>query len=88
MIEQIKVNAELILTLTSKADWVRRIPDHLPKKTRGGETFIWIDSKGNTLECGRDFSAAEKLESYPVKIYRPVCVDDALTNLNQQPATS
>ena len=68
--EKITVNAEFLFELSSKQDWVNRVPRILPKKTRGAEQWIWIDINGNVFECGADFSAAEKQETYPCKVYR------------------
>ena len=46
------------------------MPEILPEKIRGGETWIWVDKNGNVFECGADFIAAEKEETYPCKVYR------------------
>ena len=66
--EKITCNGELIITLENKQDWVNRIPEELPEK-RKAEQRIWIDKNGNCLAIGEDFSAAENVESYPVKVY-------------------
>lgn len=66
--EKVICNGELIITLESKQDWVNRIPDELPEK-RMAEQRIWIDKNGNCMAIGEDFSAAEKMHSYPVKVY-------------------
>lgn len=58
--KQIIVNGELILELKSKQDWINKVPNQLPKKSRGAEQY----------ECGADFSAAEKQSSYPCKVYK------------------
>lgn len=68
---------ELILTLESKNDWIKRVPNHLPEKKYYNEQFIWIDANGNTLIMGEDFEAAERMASYPVKVYRHIRVSDA-----------
>lgn len=68
-IEKISVNAELIITLYSKNDWIKKCPNHLPEKSRV-EIWLWIDINGNCLTIGEDFMAAEKQNSYPVKVYR------------------
>jgi len=68
--EQITVNGELLFELESKQDWVKWVPSILPKKTRGCEQWIWVDKNGNVFECGADFMAAEKTETYPCKVYR------------------
>jgi len=70
-------NGELILTLESKNDWIRKVPNHLPEKNYHNEQFIWIDANGNTLVMGEDFAAAEKLQTYPVKVYRHIRVSQA-----------
>lgn len=67
---QIIVNGELILELKSKQDWINKVPNQLPKKSRGAEQYLWVDKNGNVFECGADFSAAEKQSSYPCKVYK------------------
>ena len=76
-------NAELILTLESKNDWIKRVPNHLPEKKYYNEQFIWIDANGNTLVMGEDFEAAERMASYPVKVYRHIRVSDAEKTVKQ-----
>ena len=66
--EKVKYNAELILTLNSKQEWVNRIPDELPEK-RKAEQRVWLDANDNCLAIGEDFSAAELVNSYPVRVY-------------------
>jgi len=66
----ILLNAELILELHTKNQWINRVPDCLPEKRYFKEEFLFIDSHGNKMHCGGDFSAAEKLDSYPVRVYR------------------
>ena len=68
--EKITVNGEFLFELASKQDWVNKVPRILPKKTRGGEQWIWVDTQGNVFECGADFAAAERLATYPCRIYR------------------
>lgn len=68
--EKITVNGELLFELESKQAWINRVPGILPNKTRGAERWLWIDKNGNVFECGADFMAAEKIESYPCKVYR------------------
>jgi len=67
---KIEVNGELLFELKSKQDWVNRVPRILPDKTRGTEQWVWVDKNGNIFECGSDFMAAEKSETYPCKVYR------------------
>jgi hypothetical protein len=66
--EKVTFNAELVLTLKSKQDWVNRMPGYLPEK-RHAEQLIWLDRYGNCLTIGEDFSAAQVQDSYPVKVY-------------------
>jgi hypothetical protein len=68
--EKITVNAEFLFELQSKQQWVSRVPRCLPEKTRGAEQWIWVDKNGNTFEIGADFYTAEKMDSYPCKVYR------------------
>ena len=68
--ETIKVKGELLFELKNKQQWIDKVPEILPEKTRGGEQWIWIDKNGNVFECGADFSAAERVNTYPCKVYR------------------
>lgn len=68
--EKITVNAELLFVLENKQQWINKVPGILPCKIRAGEEWIWVDKNGNTFECGADFSAAEKSNSFPCKVYR------------------
>jgi glutathionyl-hydroquinone reductase len=72
--EKIILNAEFLFELANKQQWINRVPQILPEKIRGGETWVWMDINGNVFECGADFSEAEKLETYPCKVYRLVNV--------------
>lgn len=76
--EKIIVNCEFLFQLDSKDQWVQRVPQILPKKTRSGETLIWLDKNGNVFECGSDFIEAEKIESYPCKVYRTISVSSSI----------
>lgn len=64
------VSVTLLLTLTSKADWIRKCPSCLPDKERFEEKFLFVDKEGNVLENGGDFMDAQDLGLYPVKVYR------------------
>ncbi len=66
----IEIEAEVILTLESKSDWISKCPERLPHNKRPGENYLFLDKNGNVLERGADFMAAEKLDTYPVKVYR------------------
>jgi hypothetical protein len=81
LIEKPSFNGELILTLESKSDWIRKVPNHLPEKNYYNEHFIWIDANGNTLSMGIDFALAEEMNSYPVKVYRHIRVKQAYERL-------
>lgn len=70
MKEKITVNAEFLFELPNKNAWVNRVPECLPEKTRAGETWIWLDKNGDVFEIGRDFIEADKLNTYPCKVYR------------------
>lgn len=74
---EIKVKAELLFTLESKQDWIRRVPECMPKKTRPAEKWVWLDKNGNNFEIGLDFNAAEKAETYPCNVYRLISVSEA-----------
>lgn len=75
---KITFNGELLLTLDSKQDWINKVPRHLPLKKYYKEEFLWLDKNGNHLVIGEDFQAAEKMQSYPVKVYRLQRVADAV----------
>ena len=75
--EEIKIKVRHIVTLGSKSEWIEQIPKLLPKKNVGDE-FIFIDPHGHTLTCGADFSAAEKLNYFPVKVYWVIRTSNAL----------
>ena len=68
--EKITVKGELLFELESKQQWINRVPQILPEKTRGGEQWIWVDKNGNVFECGLDFTIADKEATYPCKVYR------------------
>jgi len=68
--ENITVKGELLFELESKQQWINRVPQILPEKTRGGEQWIWVDKNGNVFECGLDFKIAEEEATYPCKVYR------------------
>ena len=78
--EKITINAELVLTLASKREWVNRVPHCLPEKTRAGEKLIWVDVNGDVFESGSDFEAAEQKATYPCKVYRPRNVNSEMLN--------
>lgn len=72
----IQVQAEPLFELASKQDWVNKVPGILPDKKRREEKWIWIDKNGNSLEIGLDFMVAEELQTYPVKVYRLIQVQE------------
>lgn len=76
--ETIQIKAKLLFVLENKQQWINRVPQILPPKTRPSEKWIWIDKNGNVFEVGADFIAAEKIESYPCKVYRPLSVNEAM----------
>lgn len=75
--EKITVNGELLIVLHNKNEWIKNIPNKLPKKRHKNETFLWVDINGNTFEMGIDFTAAEKNATYPCKVYRLQRVSEA-----------
>lgn len=80
--ENIKINAELIITLTSKNDWINRIPRCLPEKQYYKEEFLWVDSDGNKMVQDSDFMAAEVMCTYPVKVYRFITASQEVERQN------
>jgi len=85
LLEELKpsFNGELLLTLESESDWVRKVPRCLPEKTKA-QLLIWIDANNNCLTIGEDFAAAEEMNSYPVRVYRLTRVTEALENSKNQ----
>ncbi|MFA6400908.1 MAG: hypothetical protein WCX31_04675 [Salinivirgaceae bacterium] len=81
--EKISVNAEFLFKLSSKKEWINRVPDILPEKTTKAEEWIWIDKNGNSMIIGEDFQAAQDMDSYPVKVYRKIRTAEAFKNINQ-----
>lgn len=75
--ETIQVKGELLFVLNNKREWVNRVPEILPEKTRAGEQWLWVDKNGNNFEIGKDFAMAEKLDTYPCKVYRLCSVSTA-----------
>jgi len=72
----ISVKGEFLFELESKHEWVNKVPEILPEKTRAGETWIWVDVNGCVFEKGGDFMAAEKRGTYPCKVYRLINVEN------------
>ena len=65
---KIKINGTLVFEIRSKNHWINSFPGALPKLPMS-EKIIWVDNQGNVATCGEDFMDAEKLETYPIKIY-------------------
>ena len=82
--EKVTFNGELVLTIESHNDWIRKCPRHLPEKRFYNEHFMWIDANGNCLAMGGDFMAAEEMQSYPVKVYRMQYVRDVYKQQNEK----
>lgn len=70
IMEKIVCNGRLVLTLNSKAEWISRVPRHLPNPKTSADQLLWLDSAGNTLTIGEDFRVAEENGLYPVRVYR------------------
>ena len=70
--EKVTLNVEFILMLHSKQEWINKVPECLPRKKKKAEEWVWIDSNGNSMALGEDFSAAEEMSSYPVRVYRKI----------------
>lgn len=64
----IKINGELVLEIYSKTDWINKCPERLPKH-RAAENLLFVDTEGNVLTIGEDFTNATKKNTYPVKVY-------------------
>lgn len=78
----VTVLAEFLFELKSKQQWVSRVPDILPARTRAGEQLIWVDKNGCVFEIGSDFDAAEILNTFPCRVYRPVNVGSQLKEVS------
>jgi len=78
IMEEITVKAKFLFELKSKQDWINKVPRILPEKNRSSENFLWLDKNGNVFEIGADFMAAEKLNTYPCKVYRLIPVSETL----------
>src|SRR5665647_25675 len=76
--EKVTLNVEFLFALNSQREWINRVPAMLPAKNHPAEEWIWIDTNGNSMAIGEDFAAAEKMESYPVKVYSKIRVAEAL----------
>jgi hypothetical protein len=70
--QYIHIFAELLMEISSKEDWIQRIPKELPAKIHPQEQFLWVDQYGFVLERGADFQKAEDIDAYPVRVYRTV----------------
>ncbi|MFN8700299.1 MAG: hypothetical protein ACK52I_34850 [Pseudomonadota bacterium] len=69
--QKFEVEGTLVTTLTSKQDWVNRVPRVLePYRNMGGDAFLFIDAKNRVCTLGHDFMIAEKEGTFPVKVVR------------------
>jgi len=75
---KIEVNRDLLFELENKNQWIHRVPQCFPDKTRTGEIWIWVDKNGNVFERGADFTAAEAAETFPCKVYRLQSVAESI----------
>lgn len=74
--EKLTINATPVLTINSKQDWINKVPNRLPVKTRGAERFLFVDKHGNVFETGLDFQIAEEINSYPCIVYKLMSVSE------------
>lgn len=79
----VSVRCDVILRLESKHDWVRSVPDKLPKKATPDEIRLFVDANGCVLTSGKDFESARVLASYPVTVYRLKTATEFLKLVNQ-----
>ncbi len=80
--EAFQVTGELLFELADKQEWINKVPKILPKKTRRGEQWIWVDRNGYVFERGEDFMAAEKNDTYPCRVYRLCNVSEWTSGYN------
>lgn len=79
--EKIEINGELVLELKSKRDWINKVPDYLPPKSRT-TVLLFVDKNGNVFDTGADFAAAEEQDSYPCKVYNVQLVSEVKDSSN------
>jgi hypothetical protein len=72
--ENITLKAQFLFELKSKQDWINNVPAILPKKFSRAEQWVWVDKNGFVFTTGRDFSASEKQNSFPCKVYKLIRV--------------
>jgi hypothetical protein len=73
--EIVQIQAEFLFQLENKHQWICRAPYNL----NPNEKYVWIDKNGNAFARGMDFTTAEKIKSFPCKVYRLITVTEAIT---------
>ena len=85
MIEELTIKVEKMDQFSSKADWIKRAQRVFAKK-KPAEQWNCFDKYGNHLIMGRDFIAAEKLETYPVGVYRLIKTSQKQIRIDEEAA--
>lgn len=65
---EIKINGTLVFEIQSKNHWVNAFPGAIPEIPQR-ESYLWVDAQGNIATCGGDFMHADKIDTYPIKVY-------------------
>lgn len=70
--EKITVNAEYLFEFDSKQQWINKAQSWFANTGLmvNSENLVCISKDGDVLTCGLDFTAAEVMDAYPVKVYR------------------
>jgi hypothetical protein len=76
-----QIRAEFLFEFTSKQDWINRAQELFAPCPSDIQETICLDTGGNVLTTGKDFSDAEVLGTYPVKVYRLVRVSEVYASL-------
>lgn len=67
----ITINAEFLFEFTSKIHWINTAQEtFLQQGLTNAEKTICIDKNGDACNIGLDFSYADKLDLFPIKVYR------------------
>mgnify|MGYP001810083329 CR=1 FL=1 len=72
------IRATYLFEFTSKQQWINKAQSWFEPYTSLAEKTICLDKNGNVLTTGKDFSDAEIVNSYPVKVYRLVRVSEVV----------
>jgi hypothetical protein len=78
MSAQITINAIYLFEFASKQEWINKAQSWFQNlELSAAEKTVCFDVHGNVLNVGADFSRADELETYPVKVYRLIRTTEA-----------